>query len=563
LTATLNASLAGAAPVLEAAIPSDFSASQCGQGPFPIIYCIDGTILREPLVFSIIHDQINVFDEMYYQAEGFLAPFPVSGTCGVPDNTKRRAAFSMSGNAHWNPNWTLDFVNATTSVTPGDRCQVTLANLDETDRVMQTANRLVGMIPKVAETHLKQFSLLHDQAATGWSTLQQPIVATPQVTIALNPNQVQVSPIEGRGEVVSAIASITMRPVIYVGEQPPAQTSLPLPPLMVGTTTPGFFLEPIVSTHIDTVNQYLSGKLTGQVIRGHIPILPDPKVTIIGTKLVASGENLALGVDLKGFLRGTAWVTGKLTYDQSSRMARLDQLDFSPETKARLEHIAPIIAQRLMDQAVRMVSAGYSFDVGTQSDALITGARSALNRDVSPSVTLHATINEPTISGPYTDATSFLFPVSMQGTVSADIKPFADTLPTGKEIRMIAVTFFTDDDDKDAEETVDVWVDLGQVGGHPLAHRALGTAERWDDQRSQGPYYLVLGETPITDCGAITLNIRKQPVGSDQGKGWNMHMQADLIRADGTQKQGGHLPYMHWGNGNPYEHRLSLCDSGN
>src|SRR6185437_2252048 len=102
------------------------------------------------------------------------------------------------------------------------------------------------------------------------------------------------------------------------------------------------------------------------------------------------------------------------------------------------------------------------------------------------------------------------------------------------EIRLVAIHFLTTSDDKDSEEPLSAWIDLGSGGHPPLATRELGRAERWGDHEDEGPYYFRLSRDPVVNgCGDITLHLLKQPNGSATGHGWWMAMDSELIRADG------------------------------
>jgi hypothetical protein len=485
----------------------------------------------------------------------------ISGSCGKPDNPKRRANFALDANLVWDPNWTLRLQNGSASVSPVDRCKVTIANFDVTDKAIGVMNRVAEGIPAKADEHLRGVTTLREGGTKAWNALQQPIIVNQQLWIDLRPERVVVTPLNGSSESVRATLGLYAHPRVVLGNAPAPSPSTPLPTLQVGTPESDFHIAPRVLLSFKALNDLLSSKLVGQVFKLSIPLWPDLKVKITGTHVAGSNDYVAIGLDLSGSVRGTAWVVGKITYDPTNRIALIQYVDYDIQTHNVLIKAARWLVPKLLDDAVRKVAKDFKYDVGKEADDIKSRLTEALNRPIGNDATIRTDIGQILISSPFTQDSSFAFMTDMRGRSQLELRPFGQPIPTGKEIRFISVYFETFRDDKDAEEPLDLWI---YQDGNPnaIAHREIGRDERWGDSppENQGPYFLRIPNLNISDCSTLTLRIRKQPAGSATGKGWWNRMTARIYRADGSEVVAARSGDDQWGDGNdhPYDRRFRL-----
>ncbi len=554
-------SIAALAPMIEAKFPSNYDQDwQCAS-----LLCFKGSVAADPVLLGVFGDQVRIHDQLYYEARANV--LGVSGTCGVPDNAKRKATIDISGTVSWKPDWTLGITNgnANAQESPGDACEMTDAKIDETSKVIAAFNRIIKPLPDVANAALSTSDFLKREAQETWTSIQQPLSGGSGTTIMVNPDHFVVSQLAGNGELLALNTALIANPIVYVNSPAPSPGTAPLPPLQTGVIPDKFILQPYVVKPISDTSLALTQLVSGRIMIQHRRFLPNRKTWITSTTLSAAGGQVLMGIQLAGYLRGTAWINGTLAYDDRTRFSTFQGLSLAPESKAKLRHASPVLADKLLNETVIPSSSMYSQDIGSSADLLTAGATSASNQQINPSISLTARFGQPRIGGPFTVGDKYVYPVTLTGSATALISIPGEAVPTGREIRLVAVHFFDDGDDKDAEEPIDLWVDLGQTGGHPLAHRVVGTSERWGDHEDEGPYFLRLTESPVTDCGQISLSIHKQPAGSPTGKGWKMHMIADIVRADGSQSHAGHLDTRQVGDGedHPFNLRVPLCDAGN
>jgi len=269
---------------------------------------------------------------------------------------------------------------------------------------------------------------------------------------------------------------------------------------------------------------------------------------------------MLLGIDVKGSIEGTLWLMTHLVYDQVLRRATIQLLDYEVRTSNVLVWAASWLYPALLDRLVTGVFSEYSYDVGSDLDAMRAKVDAALNQPLGADVALETELHDGIlVTGPFTEGQSFGFAAELRGHSRLIVRRSGDPIPTGREIRYVSVFFETIGQDKDAEEPVDVTLEIKDA---PPITRSLGITERWGDDENQGPFvFRVPLSKAIVNCADLGLRVRKEPSGSPTGKSWIMRMTATLIRADGSTVVGAVSPRSQWGDGedNPFDRHFGLC----
>jgi hypothetical protein len=97
-------------------------------------------------------------------------------------------------------------------------------------------------------------------------------------------------------------------------------------------------------------------------------------------------------------------------------------------------------------------------------------------------------------------------------------------------IQSIRVILHTTDDDKNREDAVRVVLRKDQ---ETVAERTFGVGELWGSNSDRAFEITLKPEVPLTDAGALTLDIHKPPAGGATGGGWAMQVQVDGQTSDG------------------------------
>jgi hypothetical protein len=551
------ASLARVGPDLDPEVPDSYdSGTWCVGGG---LACIHGVVAREPFFIQAAGDRFGVTDLFHYMAEGnFLI---IYGSCGKPDNTKRRANFSYSTAVSWDTSWTIRLLDGKAHVDPVDRCEVTLGGIDVTDQAMGVLNRVLEKLPDKANDRARAATArFRPQAESAWKALQRPIVIDTSHWVSIQPDSFVVTPLNARNEVVRAEAGVFARTRLVHGAAPDPDTIkyTALPSLRIGTPGDSFRVVPRIYLPFHELNALVSAKIKGLRRTKAIPILPDPWVEVDSTRVYGVADNLAIGVHVKGSVSGWLYVLGRLSFDCVTERATIDWVEYDIESRSVLLRFARWLVPSLLDKAVRSALTSVSWDAGPRFRELEAGLSKAMNGPVGGDVKLVSTIKRLEVREHFTDDTSFVFAFAVGGKSEVQVSHAGAPLPTGDEARVASLYMQTLNDDKDAEDPVDVSIERGGVV--VSGPRALGQDERWGNGETQGPFSFRLPDG-ITrqNCSALKVHLRKRPAGSATGKQWNASFRGTLWYADGSESTKFQTPRLEIGDGHPYDLRFTLC----
>lgn len=101
---------------------------------------------------------------------------------------------------------------------------------------------------------------------------------------------------------------------------------------------------------------------------------------------------------------------------------------------------------------------------------------------------------------------------------------------TPMAVKQLFVTFNTMDDDKDPEEALEAWAYLGN---RQLFHDTFARGETWDDHRTTTRTFALPAGVTYDQVKDTTFRLRKQPCGSEHGKGWRVAIEINAMLEDG------------------------------
>jgi Domain of unknown function (DUF4403) len=238
-----------------------------------------------------------------------------------------------------------------------------------------------------------------------WSDIQQPIRASQDVYVLIQPESLSATQPRGKGTTLSTNVAVVVRPRVVIGDRP-AVKELPLPPS--GRVAPGrgFQLQLTADLPYAVVDSILDKKLVGHTFdaRGHA-------ITVTGTHLYGSGDRVVLQVKGKGDARGTIYLVGTPEFDPVTRTISVPDLDFSVESRELL----PKVAEWLMGDQLRDDLRGAArFELGDRVDGIRADVDHALNRNLGRSVRMTGGVDALRPLG------VFVFSQSLGAVVAAD-----------------------------------------------------------------------------------------------------------------------------------------------
>ncbi len=343
---------------------------------------------RGPLNVELEDRTAKISTTIHYRGRGWYDPPvgpTVSASCGTgEDDPPRRVRVAMSATLDLTREWTLDSKSrvervARASNAARDRCRITIARIDITDR-------LVGAARGVLRDNTDNI----DQAIAGidvrskfeewWNLLQSPIELTDSLWLLVNPTAVTRGATGGKGLMLSAAVGLTATPRIVIGSRP-ALLPLPLPPLDTGAVEEGLHILVEGVVDYEVASGLLRNELRGRVFEGAGQQIQIRDVQLSGI----GGGRLALRVAFTGSTRGTVYFVGTPRFDPQTLQVSVPDLDFDVASEDVLVRGLAWLAR---DQAVSFLRERARFPVGDPVRLGHHYLTEGLNRNLSDDVRL-------------------------------------------------------------------------------------------------------------------------------------------------------------------------------
>ncbi len=368
---------------------------------------------RDPLKLAINGDRIDLSAHVRYRARIGAHPCaPVVGcrwvelgSCGTGDGPMPTMDVGLRTTLAFNRDWTVTPKTQPLRVRPGERCKLTEAKIDVTERVQELVQGLLDRAAPQIDAKLAEAIKLRSRVEDVWSDIQQPIRASKDVYLVIQPESAAATAPQGRGTTLTTNVSVIVRPRVVIGERPKVEEQA-LPPS--GTVQPGrgFQVQLVAEMPYTAVDSILEKKLVGRTFdaRGR-------KVQVIGANLYGSGDQVVLRVRVKGDARGTIYLVGTPQFDPETRVIAVPDLDFSVESRQLLPRVAEwLLGDQLRDE----LRGAARFELGDRVDKIRGDVDRALNRNIGRSVRMSGGVDAVRPLG------VFVFSHSLAAVVAAD-----------------------------------------------------------------------------------------------------------------------------------------------
>ena len=398
IVAPLSLELGGALRALEQEVPRRFgniTQRLPMGGSRRTSYAFE--VNRDRFSVSFAADTVLLSAIIHYQGRAWYDPPigpDVNGECGTAGE-RPRARLVVRALPRLTSTWRLQVKTRLGAVVPltateRDQCEVSFLKLDVTGRVLEAAGQALERILPQVERKISQLDV-RTPLSKIWTDLQKPIRLSDSLWLLLAPVAVNVGSMQGSRQAVEAEIGVTASPRIVTGSKPIFRP-LPLPALGTVRTDQGFALLVEGAFDYGVMSAELTNRLAGQSVRAAGGVLEVRKVTVLG---VGSGR-LALGLDFDGSARGKIWLLGKPSYDATSGILSVPDLDFDTKSAGLLLRGLAWLKGNAIREFLRKQATISAGPVLGQVQAL---AVKEMNRTLARGVELSATIESSEPAG--------------------------------------------------------------------------------------------------------------------------------------------------------------------
>ena len=289
-----------------------------------------------------------------YQGRGWYNPpvLPaVSGSCGT-SGTPVRARLVIETTVRLTDNWQLRPRTRARaepfSEEDRDRCDVTVARIDITGRVLEAARSALQQELSEFDARLTAYDLKL-QAQEVWDLLQSPLALTDSLWLAINPVGVRIGTLRTEGDTLVTNVGLTAQPRVVGGARPqPTARPMPPPDDSVGSAS-GLNLLTEARVSYAVAGTVLSRELAGDRID-----VADRTLVIEGIELRGVGDGrVAVGLRMSGPARGTLYAVGTPVLDPITLDLTMPDLRYDVATRNLLVGTLAWLAEEKIETFLR------------------------------------------------------------------------------------------------------------------------------------------------------------------------------------------------------------------
>ena len=357
--------------------------------------------------------------------------------CGDGSEFPRRATVHGSIATELTPTYGLSASVASVTVSPSDPCQIRVADLDVAQEVRQRVADLVRGGLSRAITRVNAVTV-KSHVEEVWNTLRNPIQLEPGAWLQLNIDKVRHSGFSGIGPMVGDTIHVTAKPVIVFGPEPPASGGA-LPPLdtpptstgfhgsadaqLYGTlpttlanrlTPTGFHVVTDIPLDYTSLSKALANRLNGKRVaqKGYF-------ILITNAAIFGNGGNQAVvRIDFSGDAVGHVYFVGKPEMSSLTQTVSLGGLRYDRETEAILRKTATWLDFSTFRDLIASESI---IGVTAATDRTRSLLATTLHRALSPSVSMHGTVESVQGIGVFADVNALHIRTMSDGTLGLTV----------------------------------------------------------------------------------------------------------------------------------------------
>jgi hypothetical protein len=346
------------------------------------------SLYRDALQFTLagnrlqVHTSVNYWLQLGVRMKGWIKGV---GSCGVAPEPYRRARLGLQAEVGLTPDWGLDLKITPEDPQRLDPCQVTAANLDITGLVLTGMKNALVKATQGVQQQLRNPALVRPRVEKVWLQAQQPLQLSPGVFLSLNPERVRLAPWTSEGQQLVLTPELQVRPVITLGA-PAAQAPRPLPALDLSPTPaqPGFRVRVQGELTYRDATAELAQHLAGQQFQTDKGVFQ-----VLAANLAGKDGKVLVELELKGRVNGKLTLAGTPRYDAPSGTLRLDDLDYTLESRSWITKVGEWLYRSTLRRTLRE-KCGKLLDQRYQD--LKAQAQKGLNRDLAPGVAMEGTL---------------------------------------------------------------------------------------------------------------------------------------------------------------------------
>ena len=358
---------------------------------------------RSPLKMTMTGTNLSLSFTGYYQIIGstracvngaVLSPWTPACRCGF-EESERRVNVGFNSIFRLLPNYILNTRIIRSEPQPLDKCSVCFWGQDVTSSVMKGLKEELDASKKAMEDSFGVFNL-KPYIQQAWNMLND-VYSLPSVGyFSLHPKNLRMENINAKNDLLNINIGISATPVVSFAK-PVAVTSA-LPDMKPANNPGGFNIYLEAALQYDSLSKVLNGYLINKrfdvsegIINKHI---------IIQNTIVSGDENgnMVIRLDFTGSFNGTAYFTGKPSYNAEKKTIEVQDMDYDLKTKNLLLKTAKWLFNKRIVAELKKYT---SFDLSHYYDTASATLNTWLNKEWTKGVKGNGSVNDLKLTSVY------------------------------------------------------------------------------------------------------------------------------------------------------------------
>ena len=377
-------------------------------------------IEREPFRFTLKNRTVSISAVLHYQGRGWYNPpvLPeVSGSCGTGDEQPRaRVTVKVTGRIQ--DGWMLWSKSTVTAEpltdTERDQCEVTVAHIDVTDKVLGAAEGALQKELVKVDRALAAFPLRTEVEGV-WSSIQNPIRLTDSLWLLIEPVSLRFRPPTLAGDTLLWQAGLEANPRIAGGPKPPPSTNPLLPPERDPPPAPELRILSEGRLPYDVAEEILSKALAKTKIK-----VGNRTMTIRHLKPSPLGDGrVVVALTVAGAANGTLYAVGSPQIDSAGVLTMPDLAIDAGTTDAMTGVLAWLAST---DKVTEILQDAIRINLAPTIEKARVLAEENMNRELADGLFLRTTLTSATPIGVWAGPDALIARVLVAGQASIDVQ---------------------------------------------------------------------------------------------------------------------------------------------
>lgn len=359
---------------------------------------------RDSLDLRATADRVTLQTHLRYAASVGLPGVGGIASCGFPPQALKRADVRLATTLYWRSDWRLGARGTTVRATLGDRCQVTVLDIDATSIVKRLLEAQSEELRRQIDSIVPTVADLRTAADSLWRLAQEPLAldSAETVWLTLSPETVSLAPLVGSASAVSTAIVLTARPRVTIGPKPELPNA-PLPSLTLARRSAGIHVPVEIELPFSELSQKVTALLAGETA--------GKGLRVGEVKLWGVGDTAVVMLGLQGKVNGSLYLLGRVSYDSTGRTVLLSDLRYTLESHDMMSRIKSTLGAGRIKSAIDAATGNGHLAVGEQLDSLQSRLTQQLNRSLAPGVNLAGSVRDVRFAGLSTTESAFVLHV--------------------------------------------------------------------------------------------------------------------------------------------------------